>query len=457
MAPLTDERPTFEELGLPRRVCEALAEAGFSGALPVQAAAIPPALEGRDVVATAETGSGKTLAYLAPVLSAICADPGRAGPRALVLAPTRELAQQIASVAADIGAPLGVPVALIHGGVGFGRQAAQLGAGVPLVVATPGRLRDQVGRGNARLGTIDQVVLDEADRMLEMGFVEDVRFLLGELSSERRTLLFSATLDGAVESFVAATLRDPIRIAVGDDEGAALPAGLRHQLTEVRMPLKRLLLRHALADPAFEAVLVFVGTRFRCHALADALLEEGIGAAALHANLSQTQRNETLDAFRAGELRVLIATDLAERGLDVPRVTHVINFDPPKKGATYQHRVGRTARLFGEGVALTLVARSERPAFEKQTAQLGVALVERPFADFDHAQRPQGLDPMVDRRPKPTRTSRRREPAPDGGDGPPRTRGWKGDQPAGKAAFWERARARRKPKQPKNPKPKRKG
>jgi len=435
----------FEALGLPRPVCTALAATGFETPLPIQTDAIPPVLAGRDVVATAETGSGKTLAYLAPILARLAATRREHGPRALVLAPTRELAQQIGSVAASLGDELRLACHVIHGGVGFSRQEGAFQAEVPLIIATPGRLRDLVQRGTAELDTISMVVLDEADRMLEMGFVEDVRHLLGHTSPERQTVLCSATLDKRVEEFVRGSLEDPVRVAASTGGDRPIPAGIVHELAEVRIPFKRMLLVHALADPSWKAVLVFVKTRFRCQELARVLEEDGVQAAPLHAHLSQTARNETLARFRAGDLRVLVATDLAERGLDIPLLTHVVNFDPPNTPEIYLHRVGRTARAFGEGTAVSLVASAERAEVEKAGVSLGVEFVERKFEGFDYDQRPQGIDPLVDRR-APRRKGRRegaaearREPP-----GPRRARGWKGDQPAGKAEFWEQVRKKRK-------------
>ena len=432
---------TFAALGLGDALADALAASGFERPLPIQTLAVPALLAGGDVVATAETGSGKTLAYVAPLIERATGETPR---RSLVLAPTRELASQIAAVASAVGAPLGIETALIHGGVAFGPQKRALAAAA-LIVATPGRLKDHVERGTADLAAVSAVVLDEADRMLEMGFVEDVRFLLGQTAAERQTALFSATLDGRVRKFVTRSMEEPTELKVGEDDGHALPAGIRHELAEVRVPLKRLLLLHLLEDPALKAVLVFVKSRFRCHALATVLTEAGADAAPLHANLSQTQRGETLEAFREGRLRVLVATDLAERGLDVPHITHVINFDPPNTPEIYVHRVGRTARLFGEGTALNLVASAERKEVEDAAAKLGIELHERREDGFDYDQRPKGLDPLVDRRP-PRRRPRSDAPRGPAGaaDRPRRKSGWKGDQPREKAEFWERVREKRK-------------
>jgi ATP-dependent RNA helicase RhlE len=437
---------TFRVLGLHDRVVAALAAMRFDKPLPVQAAAIPAALAGRDVVVSAETGSGKTLAYLAPIASLLLTSPHRRGVRVVVLVPTRELAVQVADVAGKLAGFTRQRCAAVYGGVGYGEQTQALRSGVPIVVATPGRLLDHMKRGNAQLHHVGALVLDEADRMLDMGFVDDVRRIVAETPAERRTMLFSATIDDRIAALARDLLRDPVRVKVGEEaHRAAIPAGLRHEAAVVRAPLKLSLLVHLLHDPTWESVLVFAKTRQRCGALAEALVAAGVSAAALHSDRSQTEREDALARFRVGELQALVATDVAERGLDIPRVTHVVNFDLPGNADTYLHRVGRTARVGGEGVALSLVAPSEERHLRKIVDTLGVGLEPASIPTFDFEQPPPSHDPLVHREDRPVgRTERkaaRLRTDSSGQGGPPRRPGEPRDP---KTRFWARARARRK-------------
>jgi ATP-dependent RNA helicase RhlE len=427
----------FADLGLDARVVAGLRHAGFAAALPVQAAAIPPALAARDVVVSAETGSGKTIAYLAPVESLLLTGPRRRGVRVVVLVPTRELALQVVGVAESLRRTTHLACAAVYGGVGYGEQTKALRGGVPVVVATPGRLLDHMKRGNCQLHHVGAVVLDEADRMLEMGFVEDVRRIVAETPNERQTMLFSATIDAKVEALAHDLLRDPVRVKVGGgEETHTLPAGLRHQATVVRAPLKLPLLVHLLHDPTWESVLVFAKTRHRCGALAEALVAAGVSAAALHSDRSQKEREEALARFRRGELQALVATDVAERGLDIPRVTHVVNFDLPGSSATYLHRVGRTARVGAEGVAMTLCAPDEEVRLRRDATTLGVAFDVGPVDGFDYGQRPPPKDALAE--PHQRRGGRRRDGGRDDDeDDAPRAP----SDP--KKAFWAKVRARR--------------
>jgi ATP-dependent RNA helicase RhlE len=424
----------FGDLGLDARVVAGLRLAGFDAALPVQEAAIPPALAARDVVVSAETGSGKTIAYLAPVESLVLNGPRRRGVRVVVLVPTRELALQVAGVAQTLGRATRLACAVVYGGVGYGEQTKALRDGAPVVVATPGRLLDHMKRGHCQLHHVGAVVLDEADRMLEMGFVEDVRRIVAETPAERQTLLFSATIDAKVETLARDLLRDPVRVRVGQAEREhAIPAGLVHRATIVRAPLKLPLLVHLLHDPTWESVLVFAKTKHRCGALAEALVRAGVSAAALHSDRTQREREEALARFRRGELQALVATDVAERGLDVPGVTHVVNFDLPGASGTYLHRAGRTARVGGEGVAMTFAAPDEEVRLRRDARTLGFALDVAPVEGFDYDQRPPSADPLAERHERRERGGRRRGDE----DATPRTSG----DP--RKAFWARVRARR--------------
>ncbi len=440
-APSDDVRTptTFAEIGLRPRVLRAITAAGFTDPLPVQAHAIPDVLAGLDVVVSAETGSGKTLAYLAPLASLLLSGARRRGdaPRAVILVPTRELAQQVADVADRIARAAGLRVVLVHGGVPVSREARELKHGSDVVIATPGRLADHARRGGYRSERVAHLVLDEADRMLDMGFRDAVLALVTKMPPERQTLLLSATVPPELEKLAVELLREPTRIkAETGGDGAAVPEGIEHRATVVRQPLKRLLLPLILDDPAVRAALVFVNTRHRCEVLARLLSEQGVPAEALHGARSQTERNAALDGCRAGEVRVLVATDLAERGLDLPHLTHVINFDLPGKPATYAHRVGRTARAFGKGIALTLVTPPEEHSMQGIAKRLGVRVAWTVVEAFDYEQRPEGLDPLIP--PK----KRGRSPAGDP-DAPKR----KIVNPVRqKQEFWDRARKRRQSK-----------
>jgi ATP-dependent RNA helicase RhlE len=429
------DAPRFSELGLDPRVTAGLKRAGFLTALPVQAAAIPAALAARDLVVSAETGSGKTIAFLAAIESLLLTGPKRRGVRVVILVPTRELALQVFNVAESLRTTTHIACAAVYGGVGFGDQTTALRAGVSVVVATPGRLLDHLRRGNCQLHHVGAVVLDEADRMLEMGFVEDVRRIVGETPKERQTLLFSATIDSRVEALSKDLLRDPVRLSVGERAGSSghtLPPGLHHEATLVRAPLKLPLLVHLLHDPTWESVLVFAKTRFRCGALADALVKAGVSAAALHSERSQSEREEALARFRRGELQALVATDVAERGLDIPRVTHVVNFDIPGSSDTYLHRVGRTARVGAEGLAVTFASPDEEVRLRRDARTLGFEMKISQVPGFDYGQRPPSHDPLLE---PPERRGRRKKDD----DAPPRA-----PTPSDpKKAFWAKVRARR--------------
>jgi len=437
----------FDSLALPPPLMAALAGAGFTTPLPVQREALPPALEGRDLVVSAETGSGKILAYLVPLAVSLLRGTAGVEPRALILTPTRELAAQIRQVADAILAPLGLISVLVTGGTPRQPQARALSDGCDLVIATPGRLLDHARRGAFRPGRCTDVVLDEADRMLDLGFLPDVRRCLDLLPIPRRTLLFSATIPTAIEELAAEMLDDPIRVRAEEDASRPIPPGIRHEATLVRAPMKRLLLVHLLQDDAIDSALVFVNSRFRCGALAGVLNEEGTPADSLHAGRTQEDRDAALAAFRNGTLRVLIATDLAERGLDLRRLTHVINFDLPKQAERYQHRVGRTARAFGEGTAITLAAPPERDDLAKIAESVGIEIPLVTYEGFDYDQRPEGLDPLIPRQDLRRKEEERQRKADE------RPQWKKGTPKKQKSAFWERARKARKTHTPRNPNP----
>jgi ATP-dependent RNA helicase RhlE len=352
---------SFDSLELHPNLLRAVAALGFTAPTPIQASAIPPARDGADVLACAATGTGKTAAFMLPILQRLLAGRRRVT-RALVLAPTRELAAQIDEHRAALGRYTDLAGTAIFGGVAMGPQESALRRGVEIVIATPGRLLDHLRRRTARLEAVEIVVLDEADRMLDMGFLPDVRRILGALGQGRRqTLLFSATLPPAIVALARDFMHDPARINV---EHPAEPAtGVRHTVYPVLREGKVPLLLDLLSQPEVHNVLAFTRTKHRADRLATALTRGGVAADRIHGNRSQAQRTRALEAFKTGRLRVLVATDIAARGIDVTGLSHVVNFDVPDAPESYIHRVGRTARAEAIGDAVTFVSPEEESEF----------------------------------------------------------------------------------------------
>ncbi|MFO1079169.1 MAG: DEAD/DEAH box helicase [Reyranellaceae bacterium] len=352
---------SFADLGLAEPLLRALSAAEYTVPTPIQARTIPALLEGRDVLGIAQTGTGKTAAFALPVLQHLSASRERAqpkSPRALVLAPTRELAVQIARSFDTYGRGLGLRLGMVIGGLGFGRQIETLNRGVDILVATPGRLLDLVERGNVKLGQVTFLVLDEADRMFDMGFIRDVRRIVGSVSKQRQTLLFSATMPPDVAKLAAEILRNPERVEIAP-QGRTVDK-IDQRVYFVNAGNKRALLSHLLADEALERVIVFTRTKRGANRVAEALEDRGVRSEAIHGNKSQNARQKALDNFSRGKARVLVATDLASRGIDVSGVTHVINFELPVDAESYVHRIGRTARAGASGIAISFCDGSER-------------------------------------------------------------------------------------------------
>lgn len=341
---------------------------GYTTPTPVQAEAIPPALAEQDVLATAETGSGKTAAFVLPVLQRLMADPRRRT-QALVLCPTREIVLQTAEQAEHFARGTGLTSVAIYGGVGYEPQIRALRRGARLIVATPGRLLDHIGRGTLSLGGVSVLVLDEADRMLDMGFLPDVRRILSHVPVERQTLFFSATMPPEIVALADEMMREPVRVAVG--RLATPPAAISQSVYPVGYDHKAELLLHLIRAEKDGTLLVFTRTKHRADRLAKQLIRENVRAACIHGNRSQRQREVALDGFRKGIIRVLVATDIAARGLDIQGVTHVINFDLPSVPEDYVHRIGRTARAGAEGAALTLMTPDEVGAVRRIEKVIG--------------------------------------------------------------------------------------
>ncbi len=325
---------------------------------PIQSEAIPHILAGRDVLGTAQTGTGKTAAFLLPLLQRLAGGRSQPNaPRSLILAPTRELAAQIAERAAAYGRFIGLTSTAIFGGVKQQAQLAAVARAPDFVIATPGRLLDLVGQRRLRLDAVTHLVLDEADRMLDMGFVRDVRRIVAQLAKNRQSLLFSATMPKEVLALAAELLRDPVRVAVAPAE--VVVARIEQKVFFVNASAKRSLLLKLLADPDLKRVLVFTRTKHGAKRLALQLDKAGVASEAIHGDRPQTGRVKALAAFRAGTVRVLVATDVAARGIDVPEVTHVVNFDIPNAPESYVHRIGRTGRAGSGGAAWSFCDRDE--------------------------------------------------------------------------------------------------
>ncbi|HWP38347.1 MAG TPA: DEAD/DEAH box helicase [Gemmatimonadales bacterium] len=347
---------SFPSLGLAPELLRALDERGYQEPTPIQREAIPLALQGRDVVGCAQTGTGKTAAFLLPILQRL--QRGRHGIlRALVLVPTRELAEQVLNSARAYGRHAGVSAAAVYGGVSMDPQTRALRRGVDIVVATPGRLLDHMGRGNVDFSRLEVLVLDEADRMLDMGFAPDVHRILEALPDGRQTLFFSATISDDVDRLARRALNDHAAVDIGRRAEAA--DGVEHVLVAVDLTAKRTLLATLLSELPDGRTLVFTRTKFGAEKLARHLGKEGHTVAALHGDKTQGARNQALDRFREGRARVLVATDVAARGIDVDGIAMVVNYDVPEDPEVYVHRVGRTARAGAAGVALTLMAPHE--------------------------------------------------------------------------------------------------
>jgi ATP-dependent RNA helicase RhlE len=379
---------SFTELDLHSTLLRAIADQGFTEPTPIQKKALPPALEGRDVLACAMTGSGKTAAFVLPLLQRLGATPNRGATRALILTPTRELAAQVEEHLRALGRHTRVRSATVIGGVSHGPQERALRAGVDVVVATPGRLLDHLDSGVARLDRLEMLVLDEADRMLDMGFLPDVRRILAQVPRRRQTLLFSATLPKPIVALSREVLSDPVRL---DVERQSAPAtGVAQQVLPVPQALKPLLLLELLRRGELETALVFTRTKHRANRLAAYLGKAGVSCDRIHGNRSQKQRTTALAAFKDGRVQVLVATDIAARGIDVEALPHVVNFDVPGQAEDYIHRVGRTARAGTVGDALTFASPSESSELAAIERAVGKRLERRTLQGFDYQAQPGG-------------------------------------------------------------------
>ncbi len=362
---------TFADFGLRPQLVRALQKLQFTKPTPVQVASIPPALQGRDVMASAMTGSGKTAAFGLPLLNSHL-DPARKGQRSLVLVPTRELAAQIAAHLKALSGDSGLRIVAIYGGVGFGGQMHELKRGADIIVATPGRLLDHLTQKTVSLAGVSCLVLDEADRMLDMGFLPAVRRIVKALPVKRQTLFFSATIPPEIMKFAKEMLIDPVRIDLSPPAKTA--SGVTQTMYAIDQNQKVDLLVELLKDNAIFSALAFTRTKARANRLADALAKHKIPAERIHGNRSQGQRTRALADFKRGKFRVLVATDLAARGIDIVDLDLVVNYDVPLAPDDYVHRIGRTARADATGDAITFVSREERPQLAQIERALGKKL-----------------------------------------------------------------------------------
>jgi ATP-dependent RNA helicase RhlE len=350
----------FNELGLSAELLRAIDNQGYQEATPIQQQAIPLVLAGRDVLASAQTGTGKTAGFMLPLLQRLQHSPydkKRRRARALILTPTRELAAQVGQAARDYGKFLPSKSAIIYGGVSINPQISALRNGADIIIATPGRLLDHLGQKTVDLTGIEILVLDEADRMLDMGFIRDIRRIMDTLPERRQNLLFSATFSNEIRALAAALLNAPTEIAAAPRNTAA--EGVRQIVYPVDKQRKRELLSHRIGANNWRQVLVFTRTKHGADRLARQLDQDGLKAAAIHGNKSQGARTRALADFKAGKVRVLVATDIAARGLDIDKLPHVVNYELPNVPEDYLHRIGRTARAGQEGHAISLVCVDE--------------------------------------------------------------------------------------------------
>ena len=398
---------SFSEFGLSEPILRALVQENYTTPTPIQTQTIPSALAGRDIVGIAQTGTGKTAAFALPILHRLAADPRpveRKTCRVLVLSPTRELSSQILDSFNAYGRHLRRSATLAIGGVPMGRQVRALLHGVDVLVATPGRLLDLVRSNALRLNRVEYLVLDEADRMLDMGFIHDIRKIVAHLPQERQTLFFSATMPQQIAELAGEMLRDPVRVAV--TPAATTVERVEQRVIHVDRAGKATMLAELLRDPSVDRALVFTRTKHGADKVVRGLIKSGIAAHAIHGNKSQNQRERVLADFRAGKIRTLVATDIAARGIDVDGISHVVNFDLPNEPESYVHRIGRTARAGAAGIAISLCAGDEAPylrAIEKLIRQSIPAQGHRPAAPAAqhangraHQARPNGHRPQRD-------------------------------------------------------------
>lgn len=392
---------SFEQLDLDPRICKAVRRAGFQAPTAIQSQSIPVILSGGDLMASAQTGTGKTAAFVLPTLQRLLSAPRRGGigPRALVLTPTRELAMQVGDAVAELGALCDLSTGNLVGGMSYRPQYRLLGKRLDILVATPGRLMDHMDQGRVDFSRLEILILDEADRMLDMGFIQPVRTIAAALPAARQTLLFSATLEGSVQTLAGSLLKHPQRVQLAHNQ--ARHAGITQRLYQADdAGHKRRLLDHLLIQGDVHQALVFTRTRHAAKRMAKSLDAQGHLAAALHGDMSQAARKRTVEQMRRDKVRVLVATDVAARGLDIRSISHVINFDLPAVAEDYIHRIGRTGRATDSGTAISLVAPGDDANLASIEKLIGQRLARDVIAGLEAVERRTASTPVSKRKPK---------------------------------------------------------
>jgi ATP-dependent RNA helicase RhlE len=395
---------SFEEFGFLPPIRHGIKSAGFKTPTPVQREAIPLVIEGHDVMGLAQTGTGKTAAFVLPIFQRLLSGKREEGQarhrgqkaRALILAPTRELAEQIRGDISSLGRRTGLKALSIYGGVGMGRQVEGLRAGTDIIVACPGRLMDHLRQGTVDLSRMEVLVIDEADRMLDMGFIPDVKRIIKLLPAKRQTLLFSATMPDYIRRLAKEFMTDPASVQVGRPKPADT---VSHTLYPVEAGQKSELLISLLKKTDTDSVLVFTRTRTRTKKVAEQLKKAGFSAASLEGGMPQSKRQAAMQGFRSGKFNVLVATDIAARGVDVSGISHVINYDMPDTADAYTHRIGRTGRAERMGKAFTLVTREDGPTVRAMEREMDVELVSCELEGFNYVSEKPAPPPASSRRP----------------------------------------------------------
>jgi ATP-dependent RNA helicase RhlE len=372
----------FDSFNFDPRIMAGVRALGYTEPTPIQEQAIPPVLAGHDVMGLAQTGTGKTAAFVLPILQRLLTGP-RGRVRALIISPTRELAEQTHVAITELGRQTRIRSLTVYGGVSMNAQSDKLRGGVEIVVACPGRLLDHLNQGQINLAQVEVLVLDEADRMFDMGFLPEVRKIIKHVPAKRQTLFFSATMPEDVRQLARDVLGDPTRVQIGE---AAPATTVSHALYPVASHLKTALLLELLHHTDTDSVLVFTRTKHRAKRLGDQLKKAGYDATSLQGNLSQNKRQASLDGFRSGKFQIMVATDIAARGIDVSSISHVINYDMPDTAEAYTHRIGRTGRAAKTGDAFTLVTQEDADMVKTIERILGTKLERRYLPKFDYKQ-----------------------------------------------------------------------